>query len=179
MPNITPQEVKENLYEVDCIRTFTGIYMNVFEPTLEMICIEDIAHALSMQCRFGGHLPRFYSVAQHSFYCADSVSFKYYLQALMHDASEAYLMDIPRPIKGRLTNYKEIENKLMLLIAEKFGFEYPLSETVKWADERMLEWEWRHIMLSENITEPDCWHPREAEIKFLQAYSQFAPITSK
>ena len=54
----------ENLYTPDCIRTYTGIYMNVFEPTLEMIHIEDIAHALSMQCRFGGHLYDFYSVVQ-------------------------------------------------------------------------------------------------------------------
>ena len=48
--------MKENLYTKDCIRTFTGIYMNVFNPTSEMICIEDIAHSLSLQCRFAGHL---------------------------------------------------------------------------------------------------------------------------
>ena len=51
---------EENLYTPNCIRTFTGIYVNVFEPTPEMICIEDIAHALSNQCRFSGHLPTFY-----------------------------------------------------------------------------------------------------------------------
>lgn len=59
----------ESLYTPNCIRTFTGIYMNVFDPTDEMICIEDIANALSHQCRFAGHLPNFYSVAQHSVQC--------------------------------------------------------------------------------------------------------------
>ena len=56
--------MKENLYTPNCIRTFTGLYMNVFNPKPDMICIEDIAHALSQQPRFGGHLPRMYSVAQ-------------------------------------------------------------------------------------------------------------------
>jgi len=90
----------ENLFTPNCIRTFTGKYVNVFEPTLEMICIEDIAHALSMQCRFGGHLPYFYSVAQHSINCSflvDTPCLK--LEVLMHDASEAYLLGIPSPIK--------------------------------------------------------------------------------
>ena len=57
----------ENLHTADCIRTFTGLYMNVFEPTPEMICIEDIAHGLSNMPRFGGHLPEFYSVAPVSY----------------------------------------------------------------------------------------------------------------
>lgn len=117
---------EENLYTPDCIRTFTGIYVNVFEPTEEMICIEDIAHALSNQCRFGGHLPVFYSVAQHSIIMSDKMHESHKLAALLHDASEAYLLDIPRPIKKGLSNYKEIEDKLMTAIAAKFGFEYPL-----------------------------------------------------
>ncbi|MFC4230551.1 hypothetical protein ACFOW1_01525 [Parasediminibacterium paludis] len=60
----------EDLYKPNCIRTYTGLYMNVFDPTPEMICIEDIAHALSHQCRFSGHTKQFYSVAQHSYHVA-------------------------------------------------------------------------------------------------------------
>lgn len=167
--------IKENLYAVDCIRTYTGIYMNVFEPTLEMICIEDIAHALSMQCRFGGHLPHFYSVAQHCVHSVDESTKENALQTLMHDASEAYLMDIPRPIKNRLSNYKEIENNLMLKIAEKFGFEYPLHEQTKTIDENMLIWEWNSIMLDANCNYPinKCWDSAFAKKMFLGYYNQY------
>jgi|SRR6185503_15857369 len=140
--------IVENLYTKDCIRTYSGIYMNVFEPTLDMICIEDIAHSLSMQCRFGGHLPYFYSVGRHSLNCMYLIDYEgLKLEALLHDASEAYLLDIPRPIKNNLSNYKEIENRLMTLIFEKFGLVYPIHEQVKKVDEEMLQMEWDCLML--------------------------------
>lgn len=139
---IKNKENMENLYKKDHIRTFSGIYMNVFEPTLDMINIIDIAHALSKQCRFGGNLPMFYSVAQHSISCCNMIQEdKHKLQALLHDASEAYLIDIPSPIKKRLKEYLIIEERLMLLIAQKFGFEYPLSPEVKKVDKIALEME--------------------------------------
>jgi len=97
------------LYTPDCIRTYTGRFVNVFQPTPEMICIEDIAHSLSNQCRFGGHLAQFYSVAQHSINCAGLVSSAHTKAALLHDSSEAYLMDIPSPIKAKMPEYKKIE----------------------------------------------------------------------
>lgn len=163
----------ENLYKTNCIRTFTGIYMNVFDPTLEMICIEDIAHALSNQCRFGGHLPEFYSVAQHSILCSKAIDNEYKLQALLHDASEAYLLDIQRPIKQGLSNYKEIEDKLMNLIAEKFGFKYPLEKPVKQIDERMLQFEWEHLMLQKQVFKNFvCWSPGYAKRRFLETYAE-------
>jgi hypothetical protein len=74
----------------NCIRTNSGLYINVFEPTPDMISIEDIAHALSFMPRFGGHLDKFYSVAQHSVYCSFMVeSIEDKKAALLHDASEA------------------------------------------------------------------------------------------
>lgn len=140
---------EENLFTPRCIRTHSGIYMNVFEPTLEMIDINDIAHALSHQCRFGGHLDTHYSVAQHSFHCAELVSEEHKLSALLHDASEAYLVDIPSPIKKELPNYKVLEDNLMKVIAEKFGFQFPLSKEVHEADVKMLHFEWDAFMLGE------------------------------
>lgn len=138
----------ENLFTIDCIRTYSGIYMNVFEPTMDMLSIIDIAHALSQQCRFGGHLEHFYSVAEHSLYCSYLIKDeRLKFAALLHDASEAYLLDIPSPIKKKLSNYKEIEHNLMLLIAEKFGFQYPLHDEVKKIDEIMLQIEWDCLML--------------------------------
>ena len=141
----------ENLYTPNCIRTFTGQYVNVFNPDINTINIEDIAHALSNQCRFGGHLPKFYSVAQHSLMCCQNVDDEYKLQALLHDASEAYLLDIPSPIKQGLSNYKDIENNLMICIAEKFGFKYPLDAVVKKIDQDMLQFEWDHLMLEKPL----------------------------
>lgn len=139
----------ENLYTKDCIRTYTGIYMNVFEPTEEMICIEDIAHSLSFMPRFAGHLPKFYSVAQHCILSSYFVKNELKMAALLHDASEAYLMDMPKPIKERMPIYQEIEANLMTVIARKFGFAYPLHPDVKTSDKTMLEWEWKRLMLNE------------------------------
>jgi 5'-deoxynucleotidase YfbR-like HD superfamily hydrolase len=159
----------ENLYAGEgIIRTVTGKYINVFEPTPEMIDLEDIAHALSMQPRFGGHLPYFYSVATHSCMCADAAPEGHKLAALLHDASEAYLLDVPSPIKSRLTNYYEIEDKLMAVIAQKFGFQWPLSDEVKAVDKQNLEAEWECFAINHeqsfDIT------PAIAKSQFLQKF---------
>ncbi len=160
----------ENLWEPDCIRTFTGKYINVFEPDPELICIEDIAHALSMQPRFGGHLPEFYSVAQHSWLVSVKCPKELWLTGLMHDAGEPYLIDVPSPVKARLTNYKEIEDRLMKAIAEKFGFEWPLPDLVKQADRFMLEFEWKYIMLGGSAL--DLLPPKSAETLFLELFHE-------
>lgn len=162
----------ENLFMPRSIRTVSGLYVNVFEPKPEMFCIEDIAHALSMQPRFGGHLPKFYSVAQHSV----NVAFRLMkmgcdceirFAGLMHDASEAYLLDVPRPIKTELTNYKAIEDKLMRCLADVFGFAYPLVPEIKEADEAALNYEWQYAMLNNLTGESSA----QAKSDFLNAYN--------
>lgn len=137
--------MNNNLYEPNCIRTFSGIYMNVFEPTVDMINIEDIAHALSNTCRFGGHTPKYYSVAQHCVFCAENTKGDK-LEALLHDAGEAYLTDMPKPIKQKLRNFKKLEDNLMFVIAKKFGFNYPLSRETKIVDELALKDEWEFVI---------------------------------
>ncbi|MFA5153263.1 MAG: metal-dependent phosphohydrolase [Clostridia bacterium] len=137
------------------IRTFTGKWINVFDPDPETIDIKDIAHSLSFQCRFGGQLPQFYSVAQHSIWCYQeaykmNLKPKECLAALMHDASEAYLIDVPRPIKYKLNEYKVIEDSLMKTIAIIFNFDYPLSKDVKNIDEIALHTEWNFLMLGKS-----------------------------
>jgi len=167
----------ENLFTPNCIRTNSGIYFNVFEPTLEMICIEDIAHSLSNQCRFGGHLPEFYSVAQHCLMCSSLVKPEYKLQALLHDASEAYILDIPTPIKNRLDNYKVIEDRLMILISKKFGFKYPLEPDVKEVDEFMLRFEWNHLMMQKPLTKKlTGLPPKYAKSFFLEAFNELVHL---
>lgn len=159
---------KENLYTPGCIRTFTGKYFNPCEPNSELICIEDIAHALSMQPRFGGHLPVFYSVAQHCVQVCWSVWPEIRLSALLHDASEAYLIDVPRPVKDQLPNYREIEDRLMHVISWKFGFEWPMHEAVKGADEMALRNEWEALMLGNGSIE--VWDQEMAKAKFLLTF---------
>lgn len=123
------------------IRTFSGRKFWALDPRPEDIELIDIAHALSNNCRWGGHCGPFYSVAEHSVLTAALLPRHLQLAGLLHDASEAYLIDLPRPIKYQIPQYREIEHKLMLCIAEKYGFEYPLTETVKGADDFMLYYE--------------------------------------
>ncbi len=165
---ITRTRPVENLYEPDCIRTYMGTYFNVFDPKPSLIHIEDIAHVLAQECRFGGHLPFFYSVAQHSLAVMNQVPKPLKLQALLHDASEAYLRDIPKPIKDRMPEYKAIENNLMVAIASRFGFDWPKSREVKEADEAQIVYEWENCMISINPIEGMA--PADAEVRFLRAF---------
>lgn len=166
--------MQENLYTPDCIRTFSGRYVNVFEPSQEMICIEDIAHSLSMQCRFAGHLKRFYSVADHCVNVAYLGNSKFWLGGLLHDASEAYLMDIPSPIKKKLPDYQKIEANLMCCIAAKFGFEYPLNSEIKKYDKELLELEWRQLVLNDKgVGLPISKNQTEAKIRFMDAFKRY------
>ena len=125
--------------------TFKGIEFDILNPTPAMIDIEDIAHSLSNQCRWGGHTPFFHSVAEHCLLCAEMAPAPFRLEALMHDASEAYILDVPTPLKALLGNYKEIEDKIMGVIAKKYGINWPLSKTVKEIDKQILNIEWRVI----------------------------------
>lgn len=127
------------------IETFSGVRFDLIEPKEDDILIEDIAHALSNLCRFSGHTKVFYSVAQHSLMLCDLVEEKYRLQALLHDASEAYLSDIPSPLKFYLPEYRKIEDNLIKLIFRKFKTEYPISSHVHLMDKVMVNVE--HVLL--------------------------------
>ncbi len=114
------------------ILTYTGIMFDPMAPERDRIDPRDIAHALSMLCRANGHFPHFYSVAQHCINCKNEAEARGYsprvqLACLLHDASEAYLSDITRPIKPLLTAYLEAERVLQNAIYEKW-FSPSLSE---------------------------------------------------
>lgn len=83
------------------IQTFTGKKVFPLAMTAEMVCVDDIAHALSMKCRFTGHCREFYSIAEHSVRVSLLVRPELRLAALLHDAAEAYLPDLARPIKSQ------------------------------------------------------------------------------
>jgi len=117
------------------IQTFSGKKIYPLNPRIEDIDIADIAHALSMTCRFNGHCKEFYSVAQHSVLVSKHCYLPF--DGLMHDAAEAYLSDVPAPIKPMLNGFAEIEDKLLKLIFVKFGLEYPYSDNIKTIDRRL------------------------------------------
>jgi len=118
------------------IQTYTGRRFSLQNTTPGDIFIEDIAHALAHQCRYAGHCLRFYSVAEHSVHLWSLANCK--REALMHDATEAYLVDVPRSVKPLLTGYKEWEHRLSEIIAKRFDLIYPWPEEVHQLDTRIL-----------------------------------------
>ena len=103
------------------ITTYTRKHFDPINPDAELICIEDIAHALPMICRGNGHVSSFWSVGEHCILCAKEAAAKVYsnrlvLAALLHDASECYMSDVPRPLKQNMKKYKEYENHLLDVI---------------------------------------------------------------
>lgn len=131
------------------IQTYSGIQFWPLDPRPNEILIEDIAHALSQQCRFSGHVKSFHSVAYHSVLVSQFCSQETALWGLFHDASEAYLVDLPTPIKrySRLgSEYRRIERLVMQAVCEKFGLVEEMPEEVDQADKLLLAWEQRDLM---------------------------------
>jgi len=119
------------------MQTYSGRQFWPLDPQPHEVFIDDIAHALAHQCRYAGHCLRFYSVAEHSILLSRCVSEENKLWALLHDASEAYLSDVIRPIKPYLSGYKFREEKVMRAIAERFGLKGDEPAEVKAADDRI------------------------------------------
>lgn len=108
-----------------CIKTYTGVMFDPLQPDPALMDIRDIAHALSMLCRANGHFRSFYSVGQHCINCMEEAAARGYscrvqLACLLHDASEAYLSDVTRPVKQELPRYLEIEAPLQEAIWQKY-----------------------------------------------------------
>lgn len=166
------------------IQTYSGKKFYPMDPKPEHIDIEDIAHALSNICRYTGHCMDFYSVAQHSWIASFHVPSEDSLAALLHDATEAYLADVARPVKALLPNYKEIEDGLYRVIAEKFGLPPVIPPSVKEVDLRLLATERRDVMthhLEWDVIDKDervkpldwgivPWNPIHARGRFLDRY---------
>ncbi|HYG76508.1 MAG TPA: phosphohydrolase [Planctomycetota bacterium] len=177
------------------MQTFTGRQFWPLDPKPEDVCIEDIAHALALKCRFGSHSREFYSVAQHSVYVAQIVPSHLQMRALLHDAAEAYLPDVGRPIKGRLSavlfyggdfnvvNFKNLESRVLFAIAGALGvcgpFDFP---EIKYADDVLLATEARDLMAEPPVPwhplpealpfKLEAWGPGRAESEFLRAYER-------
>ncbi len=130
------------------IQLASGRQFFPLDPNPDDLTIEDIAHALSRVSRFGGHTLGSvgYSVAQHCVLVAQIVPPEFQLCALMHDAAEFCMGDIPSPIKKFFPDYLAAEDRLMRCIADKFCFQWPMPECVRRADKIMLATEQRDLM---------------------------------
>ena len=146
------------------IMTYSKKMFDPLNPDVELIDIEDIAHALSMLCRANGHFKTFYSVCQHSINCAREAeargfSRRVQLACLLHDASEAYLSDVTRPVKQELPRYKEIEAPLQDVIWNKWLHE-PLTAQenaqVFQIDDAILAHEFIHLMGAKIVDPTPC-----------------------
>lgn len=137
------------------IQTHSGKKFPLVNPHPSCILIDDIAHALSMQCRFAGQCDRFYSVAEHSVHVSRQVEREHQLAGLLHDATEAYLHDLSRPLKQLLPGYKVLEERLWFVISAKYGLDYELPACVKEADATMVFVERRKLF--SNPVEAEDW----------------------
>lgn len=146
----------------DYITTYTKIQMHPLEPAAEDIKIEDIAHSLSLLCRANGHYSSFYSVGAHCLNCYEEACARretprVKMACLLHDATEAYISDVTRPVKKYLAEYQTIEEKLAQTIYEKF-LGSPLTEyeqkMVKIIDDAMLYYEFWEFMAVKLADEP-------------------------
>lgn len=179
----------------DWMQTFTGRAFYPRDPREEDIDIRDIAHSLAMQCRYNGHVQRFYSVAEHCVHLSRAVAPELALWALLHDATEAYVGDMVRPLKVSMPDFVLVEDRIMAVIARKFGLTggtwfvdegtVTMPAAVKAADTAILLNE-RAALLTEpprpwsTDTAPlpieiQAWAPAEAERQYLQ---RFAELTS-
>ena len=169
----------------DWMQTFTGLAFWPLDPRSEDVCVEDIAHGLSLVCRFAGQCQFFYSVAEHSWLVASQVPPEFRLQALLHDATEAYIGDMVRPLKQGLPQYRQIEADIWGAIAQRFDVPFQLAPCVKAADNRVLlaerdcllrkppiPWYWSKGLTPAPVSIV-CLSPRAAEAEFLAAFKEY------
>jgi len=177
------------------ITTYTGRCFDPTQAVAEDIRIRDIAHALSLMCRANGHFPHFYSVAQHCVNCVKEAKARGYservqLGCLLHDASEAYLSDITRPVKEWLPYYRKVERRLQNLIYEQWLSPLPTDaerELIAAVDDALLYYEFKEISGREIQAEPypQCgclefeWQGfSEMEEAYLQLFQELTGIQS-
>jgi hypothetical protein len=168
----------------------SGAWFDFCAPADSDFTIDDIAHGLANICRYSGQCSRFYSVAEHSLLVSDTAT-GFEFEALLHDAAEAFLGDITRPLKQMLPEYKRIEAEVERAILDRFGIAWPLPPQIKLADLRVLAAEQKQIMPEGT----DGWvrgqrvdpapivvehlSPDEAKRRFLDRFSELHPPYAK
>ena len=168
------------------VQTYSGRFINVLDIQPGDVDVQDIAHSLSLQCRFNGHCERFYSVAQHCVLGARMLPLGRRLKFLKHDAPEYLTTDIPSPLKPHIEGFKSIETYVHGKIEEAFGLDAEATSDaeVKEVDMRMLATEFRDVRRKKGDTSVWLslsgikpfdfkirpWSPKKAEREYLRMY---------
>lgn len=164
------------------ISTYDGSFFDFHNPTNFSFDIETIAHALSNICRYGGHSNRFYSVAEHSILVSEVVPAKLALCGLLHDASEAFVGDMPSPLKALCQSYRDIEDKVHEAICAQYNLPFPFPSDIKLADKMVYRAErdqvtcvpdtlW-HTEIAKAKVVVMCYPPEEAKFRFMERYRE-------
>lgn len=163
----------------------SGCEFDILDPNSSDFNIEDIAHGLSLLCRYVGQCREFYSIAEHSVYVSQTCE-DHALAALLHDAAEAFIGDVSGPLKALLPEYKRIERAVEAAIFARFDIPYPLPKAVKVADLSVLAAEQTQIMppgtsnwmAGSNVKPAEvdikCLSPEEAKAAFIQRFEELS-----
>lgn len=169
------------------VSTYSGKQFYPLAPAAEQLDIEDIAHGLAYQCRFNGQTRYFYSVAQHSLIVADLVPARLRRAALLHDAAEAYMGDMVKPLKQLFPLFSKIEARVMAAIGQRYDIARFDDPAIKHADRVALAMEKRDLMPNsseawESLRGVDAdpttivpMSPADAKTAFLAAFLATAP----
>lgn len=180
----------------DWVQTYSGRQFWPLDPRADEVWSMDLAHALSNQCRFGGHCLEFYSVAQHSVLAVDvarahGADARMQLAVLLHDGAEAYVVDVPRPLKQHLEGYKDVEVAVQDAVFARFGLALDAAEHrfIRHCDNVMLATEKRDLMapnspawaplpapMDERIS---AWSPRGARDAFTKLLDTLTRETTR
>ena len=176
----------------DWIGTYSGAHIWLKDMSKNDFDIIDIVTSLSKQPRWKGHMkPEHYSVAEHCYHCSYLVPEEHALAALMHDAAEAYLGDMPRPFKRLMPDFERYEKAMLEAIFQRYSIPFPLHKTVKQADNEMLvteamilrtpdTWVLDLVQNNDAVWYPEfqfkCWRPKDAAVHFMK---RFATLTNK
>lgn len=162
----------------------SGSYFNFEDPAGSEFTISDIAHGLAHICRFTGHCIAFYSVAEHSVWCSRIAPKGYELAALMHDAAEAFIGDVAKPLKQLLPDYARIEQRVEAAVFDRFGLPRDMPEPVKIIDKQMLRTEQEQAMRNRDSwywadtrsapVRLEFWSPGRASFEFTKRYRELS-----
>lgn len=168
------------------ILLYSGSYFDMLDPEGSEFSIADVAKGLSNVCRFAGQCDRFYSVAQHSVFVSGIVPEEHAFAGLMHDAAEAFIGDVTKPLKDLLPEYRALEKRIEAVVMQRFGLQLPLHPSIKEADTVMLATEQQQLMKNRDDwnytrgrTPADIWinplPPERAFSMFMDRYHELRP----